>query len=175
LTGQSLATHKGFFTSNINVQLSGIQISAQSSQIQLEIRLGLSGVQIAVSLGLLTPTISITLAGKIFSVLSGSLGQKLYVNLLGKVLSIEIGAFEVHSDITLPVQGVQTTGQVGVYPTSTNVRMATAHLLLWARTEVGKLVTQAESTALEARTVDTKIYTQLDEADPLFNDTDEML
>lgn len=155
LISQSFVAQSGLLNPELALRLSGIQAVVGKGGLQTGITFGLSGVQVMMAPGLLVPMLSITLAGKTFSVPLGGFGQQIAINLLGKALAIVLGEFGVHSDITLSMQGVQTTGQVGVLPTDTNVPKPTADMLLWARTEVEKLVTRTET-------------------DALFNDADEM-
>ena len=155
LTSQLFTAQRGFLGTVLSSSLSGVQVVVGKGGFQTGITFRLTGAYVSVAQGLLVPALSITLAGKTFPLSLGSFGQRIDVNLLDKVLTIEIGAFGVHSDITLTVSGVETTGQVGVLPTDTNVPKPTADMLLWARMEVEKLVTKIETTAL-------------------FNDTDEM-
>jgi len=148
LTGRLVTAQSGLLSPELALRLSGVQAVVGKGVFQTGITLGLSGIQGVLARGTLTPTILITLAGKTFQVLLKGFGQQIDVNLLGKALTTELGAFGVHSDITLTVSGVQTTGQVGTLPTDTNVPKPTVDMLLWARTEVARLITKIETSDL---------------------------
>jgi hypothetical protein len=166
--GETLSVGEGVLGVVLTSALSGNSAVVQEGTLAPTLTVGLNGRFLLSGYGSVAPGLSIKPTGIAAAIAEGALAVRLARALTGQQAVMTVGVFTPHADVNLFAAGVSAKGQIGEFPTTTNVPSVPPDLDLWAQSEIEKMFVVVMPDEENRLNDDTPLYANSPD-DDLFN------